>query len=91
MSPSMKGLVQTSTNLAGVVSSGGRIAVQCLLRSSVGSEKRDLGERIASVFELAGAEVVLSGAYDNGIPTWIPRFWRRWSRPTNAFSVAGRP
>ncbi|MFR3487888.1 MAG: hypothetical protein ACLTTP_00310 [Alistipes ihumii] len=31
-----------------------RIAVQCLLRSSIGSEKRDLGERIASVFELAG-------------------------------------
>ena len=68
MSPSMKGLVQTSTNLARVVSSGGRIAVQCLLRSSVGSEKRDLGERIASVFELAGAEVVLSGAYDGWNP-----------------------
>lgn len=45
-----------------------RIAVQCLLRSSVGSEKRDLGERIASVFELAGAEVVLSGAYDGWNP-----------------------
>lgn len=68
MSPSMKGLVQTSTNLARVVSSGGRITVQCLLRSSVGSEKRDLGERIASVFELAGAEVVLSGAYDGWNP-----------------------
>ena len=68
MSPSMKGLVQTSTNLARVVSSGGRIAVQCLLRSSIGSEKRDLGERIASVFELAGAEVVLSGAYDGWNP-----------------------
>ena len=61
MSPSMKGLVQTSTNLARVVSSGGRIAVQCLLRSSVGSEKRDLGERIASVFELAASYERLFG------------------------------
>jgi len=68
MSPSMKGLVQTSTNLARVVSGDGKIAVQCLLRSSVTSEKNDLGESIASVFELAGAEVTLSGGYDGWNP-----------------------
>ena len=68
MSPSMKGLVQTSSNLARVVSGDGKIAVQCLLRSSVTSEKNDLGESIASVFELAGAEVTLSGGYDGWNP-----------------------
>ena len=68
MSPAMPGLVQTSTNLARVVSDGRSVQLQCLLRSSVNSEKGDLGERIASVFELAGAEVVLSGAYDGWNP-----------------------
>lgn len=68
MSQSMKGLVQTSTNLARVVSKEGEIKIQCLLRSSCNSEKQDLGEMISSVFELAGAKVELSGEYDGWNP-----------------------
>ncbi len=68
MSQSMKGLVQTSTNLARVVSKDGKITVQCLLRSSSNTEKEDLGEMIRCVFELAGAAVELAGAYDGWNP-----------------------
>ena len=68
MSPSMKGLVQTSTNLARVVSGDGKISVQCLLRSSCNTEKDDLGQQMAALFELAGAELTLSGSYDGWNP-----------------------
>ena len=63
MNPSMPGLVQTSSNLARVTAGSGEILVHCLLRSSLDSEKADLGDRIAGVFELAGAEVALEGGY----------------------------
>ena len=68
MSPSMPGLVQTSSNLARVVAGNGEILVHCLLRSSLDSEKADLGDRIAGVFELAGADVALEGSYDGWNP-----------------------
>ncbi|MDR0511184.1 MAG: aminoacyl-histidine dipeptidase [Rikenellaceae bacterium] len=68
MSASMEGLVQTSTNLARVASDAGKVKIQCLLRSSVNSEKDDLGMMFSSLFELAGAEVELSGAYDGWNP-----------------------
>ena len=68
MSMAMPGLVQTSTNLARVVSDGSTVKLQCLLRSSVGSEKRALGEAIAALFGLAGAKTELTGAYDGWNP-----------------------
>lgn len=68
MSLSMKGLVQTSTNLASIKSEGGTISGQCLLRSSVDSEKEDLAENISAVFELAGGSVELSGGYNGWNP-----------------------
>lgn len=68
MSTAMPGLVQTSTNLARVVSDGRTIQVQCLLRSSVRSEKEALGEAIAAVFALAGAQTELTGSYDGWNP-----------------------
>ncbi|MDR0907419.1 MAG: beta-Ala-His dipeptidase, partial [Rikenellaceae bacterium] len=61
MSTSMPGLVQTSNNLARVVSDGESIKMQALMRSSVGSEKDFVGEQISAVMELAGAETTLSG------------------------------
>ena len=64
----MSGLVQTSTNLARVVSDGRTVKLQCLLRSSVGSEKWALGEAIAALFALAGAQTELTGAYDGWNP-----------------------
>ncbi len=68
MSLAMSGLVQTSTNLARVVSDGQTIKLQCLLRSSVRSEKEALGEQITAVFRLAGADTELSGSYDGWNP-----------------------
>jgi dipeptidase D len=68
MSDDMPGLVETSTNLASVKMLNGELQVQCLLRSSVDSAQDDLGIMIASVFELAGAQVELNGKY----PGWKP-------------------
>ena len=68
MSDSVPGLVETSTNLARVKSEDGYILLQCLLRSSVDSAKASLGEMVNSVFELAGADVELTGSY----PGWKP-------------------
>ena len=68
MSTAMPGLVQTSTNLARVISDGRTIRLQCLLRSSVRSEKEALGEAIAAVFALAGASTELTGSYDGWNP-----------------------
>lgn len=68
MSMSMHGLVQTSTNLARVISDGKSVKIQCLLRSSVNTEKDELGEALAAVFELAGAKVELSGSYNGWNP-----------------------
>lgn len=67
-SQDMKGLVETSTNLAIVKSHDNVIDVQCLLRSSVDSAKEDLENMMAGVFSLAGAEFVFDGKY----PGWKP-------------------
>ncbi|HEX5625015.1 MAG TPA: aminoacyl-histidine dipeptidase [Saprospiraceae bacterium] len=68
MSPDIEGLVQTSNNLARVLVKDGRFSIQCLTRSSVDSEKNDLAQMIASIFQLAGAEISFAGAY----PGWTP-------------------
>ncbi|NVO18745.1 MAG: aminoacyl-histidine dipeptidase [Bacteroidetes bacterium] len=68
MSDDMLGLVETSTNLASVKMEGGKINIQCLLRSSVPSAQLDLGIMTESVFQLSGAEVNLDGEY----PGWKP-------------------
>lgn len=68
MSTSMKGLVQTSNNLARVVSDGKTIKLAALTRSSVRSEKEYTCEMIRSAFELAGAKVELTGSYDGWNP-----------------------
>jgi dipeptidase D len=67
-SDDMEGMVETSTNLAIVRTKGSQVLVAALLRSSVESAKEDLGEMFKSVFTLAGANVVLEGAY----PGWKP-------------------
>jgi dipeptidase D len=69
MSPEIKGLVQTSNNLARVIVKDGTYTVQCLTRSSVDTEKVDLGDAIGCCFELAGASITYSGGY----PGWEPK------------------
>ncbi len=68
VSQDMKGLVETSTNLAIVKSHDNVIDVLCLLRSSVDSAKEDLENMFAGVYALAGAEYVFDGKY----PGWKP-------------------
>ncbi len=69
MSDDMKGLTETSNNLALVKSDDkGEIQVLCLLRSSVDSAKEYLESVIESVFSLAGAEITFDGQY----PGWKP-------------------
>lgn len=70
MSDSMKGLVETSSNLAIVKSDSRKKSIEgaCLMRSSIDSAREELGIRIKSVLSLAGAGVKLNGAY----PGWKP-------------------
>ncbi|MFC2096932.1 aminoacyl-histidine dipeptidase [Bacteroidota bacterium] len=68
MSTDMENLVETSTNLAIVKSENGKIIIQCLLRSAVETAKEDLANKVCSVFELAGAEILIEGGY----PGWKP-------------------
>lgn len=68
MSDSVPGLVETSTNLARVYSDNANIYAQCLLRSSVNSAKDALADKMSAVFEIAGAEIDLTGGY----PGWKP-------------------
>ncbi|NLO72256.1 MAG: aminoacyl-histidine dipeptidase [Porphyromonadaceae bacterium] len=66
--PEVPDVVETSNNLAIVMSDGEKIEVKCLIRSSVDSRKEEIGSIIESVFTLAGAKVTFSGAY----PGWKP-------------------
>lgn len=70
MSHSLKGLVETSTNLAVVKLTDDRshVVAQCLLRSSVESEKEALSEQMEALYRLAGGEAL----FDNGYPGWAP-------------------
>jgi len=68
MSDSMPGLVETSNNLAIVKSEEGKIAVKCLMRSSVDSAKEELAQTLGATFDLAGADVKFSGGYSGWKP-----------------------
>ncbi|MBR2332865.1 MAG: aminoacyl-histidine dipeptidase [Rikenellaceae bacterium] len=68
MSRAMENLVQTSTNFARVVTDGSCVVMQALTRSSMRSEKMWVAEMIRSTFELAGAEVELTGSYEGWNP-----------------------
>jgi dipeptidase D len=68
MSQAMKGLVETSNNLAIVKCIKGKFEAYNLCRSSVDSAKEASAWKIAAVFHLINAEVVLEGGY----PGWKP-------------------
>lgn len=68
MSQAMKGLVETSNNLAIVRCKDGKFEAFNLCRSSVDSAKEATAWKIAAVFQLIGAEVRLEGGY----PGWKP-------------------
>lgn len=66
--PEMPDVVETSNNLAMLITEDNCITVMCLTRSSVESRKEELQSIIESVFAMAGAEVEFSGSY----PGWKP-------------------
>lgn len=69
MSPDIKGLVQTSTNLASVkMLEGNTIRIGTSQRSSVISEMRAAAAKVEACFALAGAQVTHESEY----PGWKP-------------------
>jgi dipeptidase D len=68
MSQAMKGLVETSNNLAIVKVGNGKFEAHNLCRSSVDSAKEATAWEIAAVFHLIDAKVTLMGGY----PGWKP-------------------
>ncbi len=68
MSHEIEDLVETSNNLASVKQINGKIVVETSQRSSTMSLRDSAAEMVSSVFELAGAEVVINDSY----PGWKP-------------------
>jgi dipeptidase D len=69
MSRQLKGLVETSTNLASVkFIQDNQILVTTSQRSSVESAKRDISNMVESVFRLANARI----QHSDGYPGWTP-------------------
>jgi len=65
----LEGLVETSTNLASIkMNNNKEIIVTTSQRSSVDSAKKDISDRIGSIFRLAGARV----EHSDGYPGWTP-------------------
>jgi len=68
MSPDVPGLVQTSTNLAIVTTSGDTVEIETSQRSPIETSKRAAAAMVAATFRLAGFTVTHSGGY----PGWKP-------------------
>jgi dipeptidase D len=69
MSSKIKGLVETSTNLASIkFIQDNQILITTSQRSSTNSSKVDIGNMVQSVFRLANANVL----HSNGYPGWAP-------------------
>lgn len=68
MSTGVKGVVETSNNLAVVRIAEGKIQVYNMVRSLVDSAREDHAEAIGGLYSLLGAQVTKQGAY----PGWKP-------------------
>lgn len=68
MSEVIKGLTETSTNMAIVKIEGGNFFVKSLTRSSVDSAKNKLAIRQQLIFELIGCKVKMDGGYNGWKP-----------------------
>jgi dipeptidase D len=68
MSADIVGLIETSTNLAVVVTKSKAVEITLSQRSSVESEKIDISNAINALFKLAKAEVNQADSY----PGWKP-------------------
>jgi len=69
MSAELKGIVETSTNLASIkMEKGGVIRIGTSQRSAINSCRKSAAEQVEAVFALAGATVTHEGEY----PGWQP-------------------
>ncbi len=68
MSPDIPGLVETSTNLATISNTNGKIVIGSSQRSSVESAKKYIQQSVTAVFNLANAKVTGGDGY----PGWKP-------------------
>jgi dipeptidase D len=68
MSDAVPGLVETSTNMGIVEAAAGNLAASLLPRSSVDTALDDVGQMIASVWDMAGVPVDISGRYSGWNP-----------------------
>ena len=68
MSQSMKGLTETSINMAIVRTEKGRILVHSLMRSAIDEAKAELAEKVRFIFEMAGAKISFAGGYSGWKP-----------------------
>ncbi len=68
MSPSIEGLVETSSSLARIILKDGEFITQSLQRSSLESGKMEVASAVAAAFRLMGCETEHSGSY----PGWAP-------------------
>lgn len=68
MSDTVPDLVETSTNLGITTVQNGKMEIVCYPRSSVDSELEDVGQMIASVWELAGYPIEYTDYYS----AWTP-------------------
>ncbi|MGL5947695.1 MAG: aminoacyl-histidine dipeptidase [Aeromonas sp.] len=68
MSDSIAGVTETSLNLGVIKTQAGEVYVQCLIRSLLDSGRESMEQMVSSLFSLAGASCVLTGAY----PGWTP-------------------
>jgi dipeptidase D len=66
--PEMQGLVETSTNLAVIRTTGNKAEIVCSTRSSAASALEGTRNSLAALSELAGADIVL----EEGYPGWKP-------------------
>ena len=66
--PEIAGLVETSTNLAVIRTTGDKAEIVCSTRSSAASALEGTRNSLAALSELAGADIVL----EEGYPGWKP-------------------
>ncbi len=64
----MKGMVETSLNMATIKSKNGKINVLFLIRSAIDSAMEDVESSLESLFRLAGAEVDFPNKYNGWKP-----------------------
>ena len=68
MSDDIPGVTETSLNMGVIHTAADQVQVLCLIRSLIDSGREQVETMLASLAELAGAEVSFSGAY----PGWKP-------------------